>query len=133
TGEAQTRIDFLRKALDEAPEADPAWMADADRLDDRLKDLRVLLNGDPIKSAKNFPQPVSITSRVNRIVEGQWNASAAPTGTLRTNYDIAATQFDGALTELRQLVEVDLPALEERAEKAGAPWTPGRLPTWTRE
>ena len=33
--------------------------------------------------------------------------------------------------ELQRLVEADLPALEERLEAAGVPWTTGRaLPSW---
>ncbi|MDZ4805220.1 MAG: glycosyl hydrolase, partial [Candidatus Eisenbacteria bacterium] len=132
-GEAQPRLDHLKKALTETPAADPAWVAEASALDNRMKDIRVRMSGDPVKSAKNYPQPPSISSRVNRIIEGQWNASAAPTGTLRANYSIAAAEFEVALGDLRQLIEVDLVALEARAEKAGAPWTPGRLPTWSRE
>jgi len=31
---------------------------------------------------------------------------------------------------LRALITVDLVSLENAAEAAGAPWTPGRVPTW---
>jgi hypothetical protein len=34
------------------------------------------------------------------------------------------------LSQLRQLIEVDLARLEKQLEAAGAPWTPGRIPTW---
>ena len=37
------------------------------------------------------------------------------------------------LDRLRAIVEKDLAGLEAEAEKAGAPWTPGRVPTWSRE
>jgi hypothetical protein len=46
---------------------------------------------------------------------------------------IAGDEFTEVLTGLRQLVEVDLRALEGAMEQAGAPWTPGRLPAWTKE
>ncbi|HEX7881050.1 MAG TPA: glycosyl hydrolase [Candidatus Eisenbacteria bacterium] len=132
-GEAQRRVDHLKKALVDAPAADPAWAADVRTLDQAFKDLKVRFSGDPVKSAKNFPQPVSLTSRVNRIVEGHWASTSMVTGTLRKNYDIAAADFETALADLHKLIDVELAGLEEKAEKAGAPWTPGRVPTWTRE
>ena len=39
---------------------------------------------------------------------------------------------EAALAELRDLMS-DLLALEEKIEAAGAPWTPGRIPTWEPE
>lgn len=45
-------------------------------------------------------------------------------------YNAAAQDFEGVLTQLRQLVEVDLSRLEKQLEAAGAPWTPGRIPEW---
>jgi len=39
--------------------------------------------------------------------------------------------FADMVEELRQLVDVDLPHLEDRLEDAGVPWTPGRgVPRW---
>ena len=41
--------------------------------------------------------------------------------------------FETNLKGLQQLVEVDLKGLETAMEKAGAPYTPGRFPVWTKE
>jgi hypothetical protein len=57
----------------------------------------------------------------------------APTGTSRQAYDAASSAFDVELGRLRQLLDTDLRALQDAMEKAGAPWTPGRVPAWTRE
>jgi hypothetical protein len=40
--------------------------------------------------------------------------------------EIAADQFTDLEPQIRQLLEVDLPAFEARLERAGVPWTPGR-------
>ncbi len=45
-------------------------------------------------------------------------------------YAVAAQEFEGVLSQLRQLIEVDLENLEKQLEAAGAPWTPGRVPEW---
>ena len=37
------------------------------------------------------------------------------------------------LAELHQLVDRDLTDLRAKAEAAGAPWTTGRVPTWSME
>jgi len=37
------------------------------------------------------------------------------------------------LSHLRELIEVDLARIERELESAGAPWTPGRVPTWRKE
>jgi hypothetical protein len=59
-----------------------------------------------------------------------WNSTSPTTGTHRRDYDIAAQAFGQWLPKLRQLVDVDLRALQQRAEAAGVPWTPGRVPEW---
>jgi hypothetical protein len=48
-------------------------------------------------------------------------------------YEIAGDEFTGVLAKLRTLLEVDLMKLQDAMERAGAPWTPGRVPTWSKE
>jgi hypothetical protein len=132
-GEAQTRIDHLKKALTDAPAADPG-LADALRaIEQRLEELRKELSGDSTLGDRNEPTPPSIVERVQQIVNGHWDATSAPTATHRRNYEIAAAQFSPVLGKLRTLSLTDLERLEDRAEAAGAPWTPGRVPDWTPE
>ena len=76
---------------------------------------------------------MTTTDRIRAIVGAQWSATVAPTGTSRKAYADAADAFEKQLATLRTLVETDLRTLETAMEKAGAPWTPGRLPTWVRE
>ena len=59
-------------------------------------------------------------------------STAAPTKTYRDNFDLAAAQFGPVLEALRGILEVELPAIEAELEGLGSPWTPGRLPNWTR-
>jgi hypothetical protein len=128
--EAQQRIDHLKKAIDDAPAADSALAEELRATEQRLKDVQASFEGDPVKSRRNEPAPPGIAERVQRIVEGSWVATAAPTGTQRDGYAIAAKQFARTLADLRAVIETDLKSIEERAEAAGAPWTPGRLPRW---
>ena len=57
-------------------------------------------------------------------------STSRPTQTQQAQYSAAAQDFEGVLGQLRQLIEVDLAKLEKQLEAAGAPWTPGRIPSW---
>ena len=131
-GEAQRRIDHLKKALFEAPGADPALRDRALRLENDLRTVKQDLYGDPIRQREQEPASPGIVDRVQRIVYGTWGSTSAPTGTQRAMYDTAGGLFESTLKRLQQLVEVDLPQLEKAADAAGAPWTPGRVPRWAR-
>jgi photosystem II stability/assembly factor-like uncharacterized protein len=132
-GEAQTRIDHLKKALADTPGADPALSVQLRAINTRLADINIELNGDSTRASRSEPTPPSIVDRVQQIVYGHWDATSAPTATQRRNYDIAAQEFKPVLEKLRTLVLVDLAKLEAAAEAAGAPWTPGRVPEWKPE
>jgi photosystem II stability/assembly factor-like uncharacterized protein len=131
--EAEERIAHIRKALLDTPPADPALMAEVERLAAELADIRVELTGDPTKTDRNVFQPPSIQDRVERIAGDQWYTAAAPTQTHRSSYRWAGEAFELELGRLRTVID-DLRALEDRLEAAGAPWTPGRgLPDWRME
>ncbi|MCB1035792.1 MAG: glycosyl hydrolase, partial [Acidobacteria bacterium] len=129
-GEAQSRLDLIEKALLDTPRADLSLLVEAEALENRLKDLLVELEGDPVVSTYSEPTSPSVSERVQRIVEGHWASTSAPTATQQEAYRIASEAFARVLGNLRQLIETDLAGLEARLEAAGAPWTPGRLPTW---
>ena len=73
----------------------------------------------------------SINERVGYVVGAQRMSISRPTQTQIAQYAAAAQDFEGALSQLRTLIEVDLVKLEKQLEAAGAPWTPGRIPVWT--
>jgi hypothetical protein len=128
-GEAENRLAHVRKAIVDTPDADPALLAEAQQLDARLNALTTLLQGDRTRGQRNEPTPPSISGRVQNVVSSQWTATSAPTQTEQDAYRYAGTEFAAALAELRALM-TELVALETKIEAAGAPWTPGRIPTW---
>jgi photosystem II stability/assembly factor-like uncharacterized protein len=131
--EAQNRLKVAKKAIDDTPAADPKLGAEARRIERALDDLLLGLRGDSVMAGRNEPTAMSTVDRVQAIVGTHWSATVAPTGTSREAYATASDAFETQLATLRTLVETDLRALEGAMEKAGAPWTPGRVPTWTRE
>jgi photosystem II stability/assembly factor-like uncharacterized protein len=131
--ETSQRLNAIQRALLETPRADDKLSDEADALERRLQDIEVALSGDATLSQRNETLPPSISDRVSRVIYSQWSTMAGPTQTDLDAYRLAAESFAPVLADLRKLVEVDLRALEEKLEAAGAPWTPGRLPTWQPE
>jgi len=128
--EVSDRIDHLRQALVDTPEADPALMSELESLQGRLDAILLELEGDRTKGERNVFTPPSIRERVTRIASDMWSHTQPPTTTHRQALAWAKEAFATELARLQSLV-ADLAALEARAEAAGAPWTPGRVPTWT--
>ena len=127
--EIEERLDHLKKAVMDTPRAEAALRQELLALDGRLEDLRVELEGDRTLASRNEPVPPSISDRVGQVINA-WGSTSEPTATHRRNYEIAAQQFASLLPRLQQLA-AELEAIERRADELGAPWTPGRIPSWT--
>jgi photosystem II stability/assembly factor-like uncharacterized protein len=131
--EAAERITGLKQVIEVWPNAEPALRTEARQLELRLMDLRERLTGDPTKPQRSEPAMPGIMDRVQTIVSGHWSTTSAPTATHRRSYEIAAAEFADVYGDLQQLIERDLPALEDRVEAAGAPvQVRHRLPRWQR-
>lgn len=130
---AQTALDYIKKAIDDTPAADPKLSEEARTLSLKLKDVQKALSGDPVVQSYSEPVPPSIVDRVQGIVYGLSTTTYGPTGTHQQAYSTAASEFESVLQQLRTSVEVDLKNLESKMELSGAPWTPGRVPQWKKE
>ncbi len=131
--EARAALAKIEVALADTPAATADLAAQARAVDARLADLQVALSGDRVMEEHNEPTPPSIVDRVRGIVSSQWATTQSPTKTMLDSYAVAGGEFAGVLANLHTLVEVDLKRLQDAAEKAGAPWTPGRVPDWKPE
>ena len=129
--ETLTRVQALRRALQETPGADDKLTNDARVLETKLREIQVTLSGDPTMARRSEPSPSSMLNRLSGITGSLWsNTLEAPTATQRRQYDIVAAEFEKVLSQLRPVIDTDLKRVEDAAEAAGAPWTSGRLPVW---
>ena len=123
----------IKQALNDTPGADPALSAQALEIEAKLRESLIALDGDEVMAGRQEPTPPSITDRIGYIVTAQWTSTSAPTQTSQEAYRLAAADFRVELEKLRKLLDTDLKALESKLESAGAPWTPGRVPSWKPE
>jgi photosystem II stability/assembly factor-like uncharacterized protein len=128
--EMGTRLDAIRRALDVAPKADETAKKQVREMIDKNRDILRALRGDTVLAARNENVPLSISDRVGYAGRASVQSLSKPTGTQKEQYAVAAKEFSGELAKLKQLADVDLPALEKKLDAFGAPWTPGRLPSW---
>jgi photosystem II stability/assembly factor-like uncharacterized protein len=127
TKEALTRIQYVRRALDEIAGPDPKLVAQVNAIDAALHDIDDQINGDPILRRANEPNLPSLLDRVRTAVTGLTTTSP-PTATHREALTLARQQTGPLLERLHKLIDVDLANVEKQMNALGAPWTPGRIP-----
>ena len=122
------KLEQIRRALDQTPAAPKALNDQVRALQQRLNLISRELSGDRALASRSEATPASISERVNGISGEQARTLGRATGTHEQQMAIASELYAVELIRLRQLVEVDVPALEREVEKAGAPYTAGRIP-----
>ncbi len=128
TNSTGQKLDQIRRALDLAPAAPNSLGEQVRSFRARLYDISRALSGDRAVGSRGDPEPTSIAERVNGISGEQQRTLGRPTGTHEEQLTIANELFAVQLAALKQLVETDIPALEREVERAGAPYTAGRIP-----
>lgn len=126
----ESRLGDIKRAIDHTSGVAPKWPTVARRVEERLRELLREVRGDVALRKRNENTPLSISERVETIVDGLRFSLSRPTTTQRQQYAIAGGQLTEVLKEMRALQDGDLKDLEKVLDLAGAPWTPGRLPDW---
>ena len=130
--EIETRIKHLLQAVEDTPGATEQQAIAVRALNARMQDLQQQLGGDRTVSSRAEPVPMSLTARVRIIAGGSWESQSAVTGNYRDSFEIAASQFPEVLADLKAIA-ADLATLEAELEAEGAPWTPARVPDWSKQ
>jgi len=74
------------------------------------------------------PMAVPLNWRIGGLAREYRQSTSAPTETMQANYRIVTEELPPILDRLRQIGTIDLKALEDAMDKAGIPYTPGRIP-----
>jgi photosystem II stability/assembly factor-like uncharacterized protein len=130
--EMNARLGSIQRALAQTPADTRPLRQESDALDRDLTKVMISLRGDQALNALNEQTPTSIISRIRGIAGEERLSSSAPSGTHTADYEIASSEFADALKQLKTLA-ARFETLQQQAEKAGAPWTSGRLPEWETE
>ena len=127
--EMESKIKYLKAGVFESPTLKADMMNELKNLETQLEKVELKLTGDQSLSKRNFDTPPSIAGRVGTIAYYSFNSTFAPSKAQKENFKIAQEEFMEVLNELRS-VDKALAELDKKYNKAGAPWTPGRVPDW---
>lgn len=129
-GELSSKLEIMSVAVKEAPGASDHLLSEIRKMEQEIAEIRLVLSGDGSMSKRSYPTSPSISGRVGSVVYGILETSSAPTETMKQSLNVAEELFADVYPKVKKLGEQDVPALQEKLEKAGAPFTPGRLPDW---
>ncbi|MFH1322001.1 MAG: glycosyl hydrolase [Bacteroidota bacterium] len=131
-GELAKRVDHIKKALLLTPDVSPELMAKAKEMELQIEDILYKFTGTRPKASSEEirPGPVPINDRLDVLAWGHSQSTSAPTQTQKDALKIIEEEFPPLLDQLKQIYDVDLKEIEKSMDKAGAPWTPGRVPVW---
>lgn len=133
TRDLKKKTDVLIYAIKQTPEAPHSLIDDALKIKRGAEDILQHLYSDETIANRNEPTYPTIYDRLNEIAWGVWETTSSPTKTQRDSYKTASEEFVVLLSQIKNLLEVDLKNLEQQMEFYGAPWTPGRVPGWNNE
>jgi hypothetical protein len=127
--EALGRMPLFKRAIDETPTADTSLQRRVREIQTKLTDASEALNGDPTAARRQEPAPLSLLGRLGGAIYSGWSQTLeAPTAAQQSDFEMVQAKLNGLMTQVRQLIDVDLKGLEADAERAGVPWTSGRFP-----
>jgi len=128
--ELNQKMQFIRKAIMATRVGKNELLEDLKAIDNQLYEIRKGMFGDEVANMLDKPDMMPIASRVGWLSGEMWGSTSAPTQTQRDALRIAGTEFKPMLERLRKIRSEGIPALEEKLERAGAPYTPGRDIKW---
>ncbi|MEM9024290.1 MAG: glycosyl hydrolase, partial [Bacteroidota bacterium] len=123
--QTQEQLKLMAIAVSRSQSAPGALDQQLHGLQSRLKTMRKQLNGDPLRSKVGEKSLPTIGGRANVAAMGTRNSTYGPTATHRQSLAIAQTQLTALKAELSQILEVEMPKLEQALKAVKAPSVKG--------
>jgi len=127
--EAKNQLKHMKAAVQQTPGLPNGMMETIKSLEKQMNTLSIQIYGDHSLSKREFETAPAIMDRVETIIWNQWRATAAPTQTNVTSYEIAKEEFNPWYESLKLILD-EMDKLEDQLNTGKAPFTPGRLPYW---
>jgi hypothetical protein len=119
--ETAKHLELIKHALMQSTVDDASLDDEARALERRLFELRTALRGNDRQDDIGEPLPHTLGRRLSAASMGSMMSTYGPTPNHRQTLGIAQEELEEVKQGLEQLVEVDLPAFEQRLEAAQPP------------
>ncbi len=128
------RIQHLKKAVMQTPEADLALLEWLDNLEKQLKELGIVLYGDRSLSSREFETKTSLSARIEITMGNIWGSTSKVPEWAETHYREAGEILEDALVTASS-IDQEIKKIEEQLYKLGAPYSKGSsfIPDWKLE
>ena len=124
--DVEDQLGMMKTALMSSTVNDMTLDDDLRDLEDRVQALHEVLSGNDRRDNYGDPGPVSILRRMGVVGIGNMLSTYGPTKMHRRQFEIASEEFEELRQKLDGMISDELPALVERMDAAGVPWSPGR-------
>jgi len=123
--EVLPQLDAIKEAL-QSSTADMGLYAQANSIQQRIKQARDRLSGNDTRSGFSDPGLMSVRSRLQYASYDPNGNAYGPTQTQTETFAIARNSYAEIGTALTQLIDGEYQSLLRALDAAGVPWTPGR-------
>ncbi len=124
--QAQRRIAAIEKALSRSTATPGTFDERIHHLKQQLYALEEQMYGNPSKREIGEKTRPTVGDRLGAASTATSNSTYGPTPMARRSLELAKKQFAGMRTELNDITENQIPALEKELMAAGAPWIEGQ-------
>ncbi|OAN60421.1 glycosyl hydrolase [Balneola sp. EhC07] len=127
-GEAQERLQYYKGALKALGSDAPSGLAsDIEQLEEKLDEINMIMFGDRLAGRLEIQRAPSLNSRINNAIGAGTSSTSDPTGTSKRVAEIAKKQLKPVIEMLKEIMNTDIPEIDNKLKGTDAPWTPGRV------
>ncbi|MBN2236812.1 MAG: hypothetical protein JW729_04585, partial [Bacteroidales bacterium] len=121
------KLPFYKAATKALPSDQAADLfKEISKLESNLTALQVVLNGDRDLAALDLDEMLSLRRRASSAIYDIYNSTSNIPGSAKANFEIATKEFN-ALVKDFEILKSEFNAMDSNLDKAGAPYTPGRM------
>jgi hypothetical protein len=129
--ELQKKVVLIRQTLHNIPGAPEGLINKATDLNQELLDVIFVFEGPEARASREEipPRPMPLNRRLGSLVYAHYASTSQVTQTEKNNFTILKDELQPVLDKLNRIHQ-EIGNLNKELDKIGAPWTPGRIPSW---
>jgi photosystem II stability/assembly factor-like uncharacterized protein len=124
--ETNHKLTYIKAAIERSEQPYGMFSRSVVTIENKLKEIDVMLNGDPVKYKLDIDQLQTPANRISHISYEQKYTTSTPTKTHKDSYAIAKAEIGTIKKKAEVIYNVDMKQLEDQLIKSGVPYTPGR-------
>ncbi|MCK4700114.1 MAG: hypothetical protein KAT38_07255, partial [Bacteroidales bacterium] len=132
TSDLSEKVEYVLQTLYRMPNSTPEMITEAKRIRNEIDEIKFVFYGHEAKASWEEVPPgqMPLQRRLRNMAYTHYGSTSPLTQTEKDAYSILFEKLPPLIEKLKKIGEQELKELEKQMDKAGAPWTPGRIPDW---